>query len=354
VSANSADTGARRLLLSAFGINTGGGLVLLEALLPAVRGELRAIALDARLQARAPALDGVVECRWVPRSFFARWSALRELCARARTQDVLFCFNSLPPLTRARCRVVNYVHAPHFADLHRGIRYSWITRLRIFVERAWFRRGVRHCDEIWVQTDAMARALRSLFPAAKVVIVPFVDDALLATLPPASPATVHDGSGFTFFYPADTVGHKNHGNLLAAWVLLAREGFTPALALTVDAAELGMLSARAGVAPSALHNVQALGRLPRADVLQRLRASSALLFPSLAETFGIPLIEATAAGVPVLAPERDFVRDVCIPRESFDPSSPRSIADAVRRFIGAPRTPDAFVSARQVAAKLLA
>jgi glycosyltransferase involved in cell wall biosynthesis len=341
-------------LLSAFGINTGGGLVLLEALLPAVRGELRAIALDARLRARAPALDGEVECRWVPRSFVARWSAIRRLCARARPGDVLFCFNSLPPLTRARCRVVNYVHAPHFANLHRGIRYSWTTRLRIFLERAWFQCGVRHCDEIWVQTDAMARALRLQFPAATVVILPFVDDELLAALPRANPASSHDGFGFAFFYPADTVGHKNHGRLLAAWALLAREGFMPALQLTVDAAELGTLCAGAGVTPSTLPNVQALGRLPRPDVLQRLRASSALLFPSVAETFGIPLIEATAAGVPVLAAERDFVRDVCVPRESFDPASPRSIADAVRRFMGAPRTPDALVSAHQVVAKLLA
>ena len=45
------------------------------------------------------------------------------------------------------------------------------------------------------------------------------------------------------------------------------------------------------------------------------------------------LLEARALGVPVLAPERDYVRDVCEPRQTFDPASPRSIADAVRRFL---------------------
>jgi glycosyltransferase involved in cell wall biosynthesis len=349
------DVRARRLLVSAFGINSGGGLVLFNALLPAVRAALRAVALDTRLRGRPLDIDAGVETRYVRRGFLARFLSLNRLARQAGQGDVLFCFNSLPPLSRSRARVVNYVHAPHFVGAHRGIRYSLITRLRTAIERRWFHWGIGNCDEIWVQTDSMARALAASHPAARVSVVPFVDDALLELLPPGQPAPAAvDAARFTFFYPADTVGHKNHSTLLAAWLLLARENCLPKLQLTIDDAELREILARVPGGGAGLANVVALGRVSRQEVLDRTRSSSALLFPSLAETLGIPLVEAVALGTPVLASERDFTRDVCVPRESFDPSSPRSIADAVRRFMGAPRAMARFHSAADVAARLLA
>ena len=47
-------------------------------------------------------------------------------------------------------------------------------------------------------------------------------------------------------------------------------------------------------------------------------------------------MEAAALGVPILASERDFVRDVCVPVERFDPESAVSICRAVRRFLEQP------------------
>ena len=57
--------------------------------------------------------------------------------------------------------------------------------------------------------------------------------------------------------------------------------------------------------------------------------------------------------MPVIASERDFVRDVSVPRETFDPVSPRSIAAAVRRFMNVPAAPVQNVSAADVARRLL-
>jgi glycosyltransferase involved in cell wall biosynthesis len=60
----------------------------------------------------------------------------------------------------------------------------------------------------------------------------------------------------------------------------------------------------------------------------------ALIYPSLFESFGLPLLEARLAGVPILAAERDYVRDVITPAVSFDPESSLSIARAVMRYEG--------------------
>jgi glycosyltransferase involved in cell wall biosynthesis len=52
------------------------------------------------------------------------------------------------------------------------------------------------------------------------------------------------------------------------------------------------------------------------------------------ESLGLPLIEARREGLPVLAAELDYVRDVIDPDEAFDPYSKISIARAVKRFLG--------------------
>jgi glycosyltransferase involved in cell wall biosynthesis len=352
-------TASRRVLLSAFGINYGGGLVLLTSLLPALRGSLRVAVLDSRVRTRALVSDPEVSVSYVRPSMAARLYSLWRLAGIAKKGEVLFCFNSLPPLRRSRARVINYVHAPHFIGAHRGVRYRPVTALRIVIERAWFRLGVRNCDEVWAQTPTMVAALRAAYPSVEVREVPFVDDELLAQIrsrdTPPSPATLpNDGSQYTFFYAADSVGHKNHVTLLAAWRELARAGFAPKLLLTLEAGELRDMERRVpGAAGTPTPNVSALGRLSRAEVLERTRACSAVIFPSVAETFGIPMLEAQALGIPLLAGERDFVRDVCTPHETFDPSSARSIAAAVRRFMQQPEPREKMSSAQDVVARLL-
>lgn len=78
----------------------------------------------------------------------------------------------------------------------------------------------------------------------------------------------------------------------------------------------------------------------------------ALIFPSFAESFGLPLLKAQSVGLPILAPELDYVRDVCEPVETFDPQSARSIARAVSRFVGQRDDRVALLTANVFAEKL--
>ena len=76
------------------------------------------------------------------------------------------------------------------------------------------------------------------------------------------------------------------------------------------------------------------GELSHQDVLLLYMKANAAIYPSTFESFGLPLIEARQAGLPVLASEMDYVRDVLDPEQSFDPESAISIARAVKRFMG--------------------
>ena len=337
-------------MISGFGIHVGGGLVLFRSLLAASQTFARHVLLDERFPTEDFAGSGEAQptVERVRRSFVARALSLYRLASSARPGDTVLCFNNLPPLTRSQGFVVVFVHAPHFFGAHAGIRYPFQVSLRLGIERLWFRCGARNADEFWVQTNTMAGLLRQARPGATVRVVPLVDDSLQALLQDRVPrdrgARAHvDYRKHEFFYPADAVGHKNHPQLLRAWKMLEEEGKFPRLVLTLRDEEFSEVHRLAGMKPGEVVGASSVGRLPRAAVLERLRHCSALVFPSLAETYGLPMLEAVALGVPIIASEREFVRDVCQPSQSFDPTSARSIARAITRFVEGPEQTDVEV-----------
>jgi glycosyltransferase involved in cell wall biosynthesis len=89
-----------------------------------------------------------------------------------------------------------------------------------------------------------------------------------------------------------------------------------------------------------------MGVLSHGDILALYKDVDALIYPSIFESFGLPLIEARQAGLSVLAPELDYVRDVLDPEQSFDPHSATSITRAVKRFMGVDELPLPLLDAK--------
>jgi len=140
---------------------------------------------------------------------------------------------------------------------------------------------------------------------------------------------------YDFVYVASGEAHKNHNNLLEAWRLLANAGLKPSLALTINSQSFPFLSTEITRYTQEYGlNIVNLKQMTAIEITNLYQSSSALIFPSTTESLGLPLIEATQLGLPVLASELDYVRDVIEPVETFDPNSPVSIARAVRRFLG--------------------
>ena len=135
------------------------------------------------------------------------------------------------------------------------------------------------------------------------------------------------------FYPANFWKHKNHDRLLQALRILHDEqqlrlnvvftGFEQSngYPLSEKIREYG-LEAQAHM----------LGYVTVEEIAYLYQQARMLVFPSLFEGFGIPLVEAMAAGCPVVA-----ANDTSIPEvvgdaaELFDPASPSDIANAIAR-----------------------
>lgn len=315
------------LILHAPNIHQGGGRTLLIALIGALAAPAR-LHLDERMRPIPDLPEGVEVVRFAP-TLSGRIKAERVLQDRTRPGDRVLCLGNLPPLLRLRVRASVFVQNRYLVDRTGLADLPLKTRLRLLAERLWLRSRHADCDII-VQSETMARQIeRSLGRVARVV--PFLPM-------PARAAAVASGVA-DFIYVASGEAHKNHAVLIEAWERLARQGITPSLDLTIDAGSRPDLAGRLQAAAAAGARIRCLGGLDSDEVAGLYQSAKALIYPSLFESFGLPLLEAKQAGLPVLAPERDYVRDVIEPDITFDPTSQRSIARAVRRFLGVPDAP---------------
>jgi glycosyltransferase involved in cell wall biosynthesis len=134
--------------------------------------------------------------------------------------------------------------------------------------------------------------------------------------------------------------HKNLRGLLDGLARLPAER-RPVLILpgypTPHEAELRAHAGALGIAD----DVRFLGWTSGADVEGLFAVSSAFVFPSFYEGFGLPVLEAMARGVPVACSDRASLPEVAGDAALlFDPADPGAIAAVLERLLGDPAEAD--------------
>lgn len=338
------------LILHAPNVHSGGGLVLLLSLQSAPNLTVRFAQIDLRAK-QLLHFPMETSLHYVNNSVFSRLYAELRLWRCTKANDLVLCFHGLPPLLPIRGHVVVFVQNRILFETGSLVGYSLSTRIRLTIERLWTRVMKGNCNRYIVQTPSMAAAVSCrLGHDIEVGIMPFVP-SVVSFSPEKMPGSV---GKYDFVYVASGEAHKNHSSLLEAWRLLADAGLKPSLAVTVNPqlysfvyGEIARYSQEYGL------NIVNLGQVAMADISGIYQSSSALIFPSKTESLGLPLIEATQLGLPVIASELDYVRDVIQPAETFDPNSPVSIARSVRRFLGKAEPAVQIHSAEEFLAEVL-
>jgi glycosyltransferase involved in cell wall biosynthesis len=333
----------RRLFVHAYNVHQGGGRSLLDALLKAIKGEV-VLCLDVRM----PLLtfnSNTMEVRRVSPSIFQRFVAEKWLVKSVGENDTVLCFGNLPPLFKLKGRTFVYIHNRYLIDYIGLDGFSFKIRLRLMLERIWLNKRLMNVDEFVVQTPTMKRLLEAKTHGKKPIrVLPFVSDSSVYIR--NAPFTRVKDTDYDFVYVASGEPHKNHQKLLEAWCFLAKDGLFPSLCLTLDDVRFADLCCLIQKMRK-LYGLKVinLGEISHREVLVLYKTCGAAIFPSKFESFGLPLIEANQAGLPVLASELDYVRDVLDPEQVFDPDSPVSIARAVKRYVGFNEKPLALLNA---------
>jgi len=321
---------------------TGGMEVYARELLPALRTEAPNLRLTAFInrELAAAGLDRVdgIDVVTVPvgASNRVEWvrgeqALLPRMAARAGC-DVVHSLASTGPIT-GRFRRVTTVHDLIFRavpEAHFGVR---ALGMRVLVPAA-VKRSSRVVADSRSTRDDLLRLYR--VPATRVDVVP-----LGVRVDPHAPAVDaaevrrrHDAVGRPLALSVSAKRpHKNLARLIEALALIPGDR-RPVLVLpgypTPHEAELRARAAALGVADDV--------RFPAwvsAEELEGLyRAADVLVFPSLYEGFGLPVLEAMARGVPVACSNRSSLPEVAGDAAVlFDPEDPSAIASALGRLL---------------------
>ena len=132
-------------------------------------------------------------------------------------------------------------------------------------------------------------------------------------------------------YPANAWPHKNHDRLFEAFRIVTRELPELTLVLTGDGADRLQLP----------DGVEHRGYVSAEELAALYGSAAALVFPSLYEGFGQPVVEAMASGCPVACSRAGALPEVCgEAARYFDPRDPEAIADALLEVL---RLADEFI-----------
>jgi len=323
-----------QFILYAPSINSGGGLSLLKSLLANSPVDYVAIAyLDIRIRRTTCTKNWKVN--WVNPTLLSRIFAEFKIYLASNYGDKVLCFHGLPPIFRLNGYVSVYKqNRNHMKSFPLKFMNGWIF-WRTFFERQICNIFSKNVDHYIFQTKSMEKdfqntATNYYFYSNKNIprsIYPFYDFSAFNDRPN------NRAKKWDFLYVASGEPHKNHLKLLEAWLILAKRGVEVSLALTVSSDYKSLIAAINKLRDEYNLRIDNLGWVGDNEVRMLYSQSTALIYPSISESFGLPLLEASFQKIPIIAAELDYVRDICCPSQTFNPYSAESIARAVERYL---------------------
>lgn len=311
-----------RVLVNAVSIKEGGPRVVLVKLLRHMAAHCPDIewyvAAPQQLSAdldRAPKTTHLAVD--VDRSFIRllKWYEF-DLSAAARRwrADVVFSVTNYLPFRRMPWpTLLLEQHAGHFSAefdrLTQQAASSAVERWLWWGKSGWVRNSVRSATVLTVQSTALAHAIcGATGRRERVHVIPhgpgWVD-------PAAAPAPRHRDERWRIGYVTKWGVQKDFVTLFKAIEKLARDGFPVTLVLTLDptyrpASEM-LTQARAMGLDALIENH---GEVPGSAISALYDGLDIFVFPSLCESFGMPMVEAMARGLPIVVADTPVNREI--------------------------------------------
>jgi glycosyltransferase involved in cell wall biosynthesis len=185
----------------------------------------------------------------------------------------------------------------------------------------------------WTKEDIVDRYG---LPDEKVVVIPWgsVFDAYEMPQPEEvfACAKKYDLPSRFFFYPAITWPHKNHEIILRSLNLLKTQyDITPEVFFTGSATDHRSNLDKLARDLDVCDQLHYLGFVSPKELQAIFKSATAMIFPSRFEGFGLPILEAFHAGLPVLCSRATTLPEVA--RDGalyFNPDSPQELAALMR------------------------
>ncbi|SEU04276.1 glycosyltransferase family 4 protein [Hymenobacter actinosclerus] len=290
----------------------------------------------------------IVEIAGGPYPFWEQ--VLLPRAARQAGLDVLHCTSNTAPLRLAMPLLLTLHDIIYLEplDLRRG---SWYQRLGNLYRRWNVPRVLPHCERVFTvsafeqgrileRLPALAGRVQVVYNSAGEQFGPVAGPAALA----AAKARYRLPDRFIFFL-ANTDPKKNLRGVLQAVALLKARGQLQCQLVMLDYQETALTALlRELGAPDLRADILLCGYVPNQELPLIYQLAEVFLYPSLRESFGIPILEAMGCGTPVITSTTSSMPEVAGEAALLvDPFQPEAIASAILKLQNEPATRAALV-----------
>jgi hypothetical protein len=325
------------VLIDALYINTGGAKVILDSIIFELSRrkilENYYFLLDDRLSFDSYALLGVSNFTFLKPSLISRFNFYNK---NINCFSKIVCLANLPPPIKIiNVPVFIFFHNAHiiqpnlsFVKVYALFKYRFKWLFLLYKNKPYYN---------WiVQTNTMFDIVRNglFIKDSKIRILSFFNDESYLNLNQNTKSNVK-----CFVYVADGQPQKNHLFLLQAWkILFDKYDIKTKLILTVSNAYPKLIFKINRLREAGL-NIENLGLIQHENMLKVYNSVDYLIYPSLIESFGLPLIEAASLGCDVIAIEKKYVSDVIKPSSSFSESRVSDLVEIIKDICNGGRLP---------------
>ena len=331
------------LLIDAIYIHESGGKILLEYLLESLKQSGLPFFLLADERFESPCADTIPEKRVM--RLKASEANRRNFYIQSNISfNVIFCFANVPPPLPLKDQqvFVFFQNTLMFSRLFEKNAIGFANKMNYFLKREYIKYKDRVSFRWIVQTELVKERLseRMKIRKERITVLPFYRQEFNVKVSARTKAS--------FLYVADGVAQKNHSILLEAWeYLFTHYSAVPALHLTIPARFDKLLKRINSLNKQGL-NIINHGRISRNQLETMYSETEYLVFPSTAESFGLPLIEAASHGCGIIAADLPYVYQVVQPNAVFDPQDHISIADIIYKQLHQSFQPARVMAANRI------
>ncbi|MFL2603735.1 MAG: glycosyltransferase [Flavobacteriaceae bacterium] len=229
--------------------------------------------------------------------------------------DSMICFANVPPPIKQNIKVKVYFHNELLLST-KGAEMTLIKKIILFFKKQYIRR--LDFGYSWhVQTSHLKKLISSSLniKEGKIFITPIFKEIIInkkLKIPN------------TFLYPTSNSKHKNNERLISAFILASRKVSDKiTLKLTI-----GQPKKNDYVLPKNLE-IKYLGQLKHKKLINHYAESKYLIFPSLKESFGLPLVEGIQSGCIILSSDLNFSHEILETKYLFNPYKIEDMAEKI-------------------------
>lgn len=307
------------ILIDSVYINNGGGVVLLKYLISNFSNRNDVFFLFDK---RTKCLFGNF---YINNSAFISGSLYERYCfykVNKEKFNKVLCFGNVPPPLRLKAKVYVYFHQKLFLSLPED--FSIKNKIIYFLKQNILNFFKKNADLWLVQSNSVAEDLSSKYKLNKeeqVVVAPFYPP--LDFLNSTKEIKIN-----SFLYVSNSSPHKNYYKLIESFCLAYDQVQQGTLTVTVPETDISLcdfIQKKINLG----YPIKNVGFIEREKLTELYLSHEYLIFPSLAESFGLGLAEAIDGGCKIIAADLSYTHEVCEPSLVFDPYSIESMKNAI-------------------------